>query len=105
MIDFCADVKDWLKADDNNIIAVHCKGGKGRTGTMICTWLIHTELFEQAKVQQIWYGKDAVLRSWSPQLFLGQLSYTSDLLQSVSSRRRLENYMAYIMFLCGIMQS
>ena len=52
MITFCADVKDWLKQDDKNIIAVHCKGGKGRTGTMICTWLIHTELFEQAEVQR-----------------------------------------------------
>ena len=52
MITFCADVKDWLKQDDRNIIAVHCKGGKGRTGTMICTWLIHTELFEQAEVQR-----------------------------------------------------
>lgn len=57
MIEFCADVKDWLKADDNNIIAVHCKGGKGRTGTMICTWLIHTELFEEAKESLNYFGE------------------------------------------------
>nr|XP_022341345.1 phosphatidylinositol 3,4,5-trisphosphate 3-phosphatase TPTE2-like [Crassostrea virginica]XP_022341346.1 phosphatidylinositol 3,4,5-trisphosphate 3-phosphatase TPTE2-like [Crassostrea virginica] len=57
MITFCADVKDWLKQDDKNIIAVHCKGGKGRTGTMICTWLIHTELFEQAEESLNYFGE------------------------------------------------
>ncbi|XP_062576064.1 phosphatidylinositol 3,4,5-trisphosphate 3-phosphatase TPTE2-like [Saccostrea cucullata] len=57
MINFCEDVKDWLKADERNIIAVHCKGGKGRTGTMICTWLIHTELFEQAQESLNYFGE------------------------------------------------
>ena len=50
MVTFCADVREWLKEDEKNIVAVHCKGGKGRTGTMICTWLIHTELFDDAEV-------------------------------------------------------
>lgn len=50
MVEFCDDVRAWLSADEKNVIAVHCKGGKGRTGTMICTWLIHNELFEEAEV-------------------------------------------------------
>jgi len=51
-VKFCNDVRDWLSADDRNVIAVHCKGGKGRTGTMICTWLVDCEMFEEAEVRQ-----------------------------------------------------
>jgi hypothetical protein len=32
---FCRDAHAYLTADKKNVIAVHCKAGKGRTGTMI----------------------------------------------------------------------
>jgi PTEN phosphatase family protein len=50
MVEFCKDVRLWLAEDEQNVVAVHCKGGKGRTGTMISTYLIHTELFQAAEV-------------------------------------------------------
>jgi len=38
---FCVSSESWLNKDPENIIAVHCKGGKGRTGLMISCLLIH----------------------------------------------------------------
>lgn len=51
MSSFCENVREWMAIDKKNVIAVHCKGGKGRTGTIICTWLIDSGLFDEAKVK------------------------------------------------------
>ncbi|KAK7200791.1 tyrosine phosphatase isoform [Novymonas esmeraldas] len=42
MIAFCCEVADYVMADPyNRAVAVHCKGGKGRTGTMISAYLMY----------------------------------------------------------------
>lgn len=50
LVRFVKNVREWLDQDKNNVIAVHCKGGKGRTGTMICVWLVEAGLFGSAEV-------------------------------------------------------
>lgn len=37
----CADMHAWLAAHPDNVIAVHCKAGKGRTGLIIAAYLLH----------------------------------------------------------------
>lgn len=39
--EFCLDAEAWLAKSQENVIAVHCKAGKGRTGIMVCCLLIY----------------------------------------------------------------
>ena len=41
MTAFCASAKAWLLGGMANIVAVHCKAGKGRTGLMSCALVLH----------------------------------------------------------------
>eukprot|EP01024_Parvocaulis_polyphysoides_P013245 TRINITY_DN1516_c0_g2_i6.p2 TRINITY_DN1516_c0_g2~~TRINITY_DN1516_c0_g2_i6.p2 ORF type:complete len:471 (-),score=83.77 TRINITY_DN1516_c0_g2_i6:180-1592(-) len=41
MYQFCIDAYQWLQKNSNNIVVIHCKGGKGRTGCMICALLTY----------------------------------------------------------------
>ena len=54
--DFCRSVHEFLSEDDQNIVAVHCKAGKGRTGTMICSYLTFCNDFNMAADALEWYG-------------------------------------------------
>eukprot|EP01060_Flectonema_neradi_P034480 TRINITY_DN6059_c2_g1_i1.p1 TRINITY_DN6059_c2_g1~~TRINITY_DN6059_c2_g1_i1.p1 ORF type:complete len:413 (+),score=61.39 TRINITY_DN6059_c2_g1_i1:97-1335(+) len=38
----CEDAAEWLAADPLNVLAVHCKAGKGRTGLIIAAFLMST---------------------------------------------------------------
>ena len=46
---FCHSVSKWLRQNENNIVAVHCKGGKGRTGVMCAAWLLHQGFAEDVQ--------------------------------------------------------
>ena len=56
MLSFANTVRDWLGENPDNVIVVHCKGGKGRTGTMICVWLIESGVFSSAAMSLDYFG-------------------------------------------------
>lgn len=45
IFELCEDAAEFLEEDDLNVVALHCKGGKGRTGTMICSLMLFMGLF------------------------------------------------------------
>ncbi|XP_030777881.1 phosphatidylinositol 3,4,5-trisphosphate 3-phosphatase TPTE2-like [Rhinopithecus roxellana] len=57
MVAFSKEAKEWLAQDPENIIVIHCKGGKGRTGTMVCACLIATEIFLTAEESLCYFGE------------------------------------------------
>lgn len=50
MIRMANSVTEWFDANKKNVIAVHCKGGKGRTGTMISVALLKSGVCKTATV-------------------------------------------------------
>ena len=56
MIKFSMDAASYLSENENNVIAIHCKGGKGRTGTMVCAVLIKMGLFKDADMSLQYFG-------------------------------------------------
>ncbi|KAK3272283.1 hypothetical protein CYMTET_19410 [Cymbomonas tetramitiformis] len=49
LVEFCLDADKWLKADPRHVIAVHCKGGKGRTGSMCVAYMLYSREFARTE--------------------------------------------------------
>jgi len=56
MLPFCSDVAQWLAEAADNVAVVHCKAGKGRTGLMICAYLLYSKMFTTAEDVLNYYG-------------------------------------------------
>ena len=53
---FCEDAKNFLDSDSKNLVAIHCKAGKGRTGTFISCLLLYLNIFDNAADCLKYYG-------------------------------------------------
>lgn len=39
-MNFCENAKAWLDMDEQNVVSLHCKAGKGRAGIMAACLLV-----------------------------------------------------------------
>jgi len=58
---FCLSVQAFLDEHPDNVVCVHCKAGKGRTGLMICALLLHSGVFTDASKAMTYYGRARTL--------------------------------------------
>ena len=54
---FCEDVHKHLTGNKDNVAVVHCKAGKGRTGVMICCYMLHSGQFDESWRALQYYGE------------------------------------------------
>ena len=57
MLEFCIDITLLFLRDKESVAAIHCKAGKGRTGTMIICYLIFSGLFDDIDIATSHYGQ------------------------------------------------
>jgi phosphatidylinositol-3,4,5-trisphosphate 3-phosphatase and dual-specificity protein phosphatase PTEN len=50
------DMHAWLQADTGNVVAVHCKAGKGRTGMIIACYLVYAGVCKTAAEALRFFG-------------------------------------------------
>ncbi|KAI4346636.1 hypothetical protein L6164_007517 [Bauhinia variegata] len=48
---FCKSVDSWLSSDPKNIAVIHCMAGKGRTGLMVCSYLVYCGMSAEEALQ------------------------------------------------------
>lgn len=51
------DIESWLGANDRNVAGIHCKAGKGRTGVVICCYLLHSKSAESTEKAIKFFGE------------------------------------------------
>jgi protein-tyrosine phosphatase len=50
-------IDGWISADKKNVAAIHCKAGKGRTGTVICSYLLFKGICENPEAALLFFKK------------------------------------------------
>lgn len=85
---------NYLKEDDERVVAVHCLAGRGRTGTVISSYLVFSGIYDTLHITDQALGEIETITD-ALELYARRRSST---LKGVSqpSQRRYAGYMDYI---------
>ncbi|EAL61009.1 phosphatase tensin type domain-containing protein [Dictyostelium discoideum AX4] len=92
LLDIIETMNKWLDSDEQNVIAVHCKAGKGRTGTVISSYLINQM---KRTTPDLFYSSDTIL--YNTISFFNQMRANNSECVTVPSQKRYVGY--YIQYL------
>jgi phosphatidylinositol-3,4,5-trisphosphate 3-phosphatase/dual-specificity protein phosphatase PTEN len=71
ILEFCVDIILYLIKNPLGTAAIHCKAGKGRTGVMICSYLIFSGLCKNSEEAFEHYAKARTYNNKVPLINLG----------------------------------
>eukprot|EP01091_Cochliopodium_minus_P011700 TRINITY_DN3392_c0_g1_i1.p1 TRINITY_DN3392_c0_g1~~TRINITY_DN3392_c0_g1_i1.p1 ORF type:complete len:299 (-),score=50.78 TRINITY_DN3392_c0_g1_i1:16-798(-) len=97
--EFCENVYEFLSKDKTNVAAIHCKAGKGRTGTMIICHLLYIKFYTHPQEAQEFY---AAMRTFNQKglTIPSQIRYVNYFGQTVGKKvKPVLDYPAPTMFL------
>ena len=57
ILEFCIDICLYIINNPEGVAAVHCKAGKGRTGVMICSYLVFSGLCQSSEMAFRYYAR------------------------------------------------
>jgi phosphatidylinositol-3,4,5-trisphosphate 3-phosphatase/dual-specificity protein phosphatase PTEN len=52
----CGKIHEFLSENDDNVVVINCRAGKGRTGTIICCYLLYSGRFSYPEDAFIYYS-------------------------------------------------
>lgn len=92
---FCHSVDDYLRKDSRNVVGIHCKAGKGRTGTLICCYLLHAHACHCAAEalhffgeRRTYNGKGVTIPSQQRTVFYYEHLVKNDLVKSLKKQTK-----------------
>ncbi|CAD8182631.1 unnamed protein product [Paramecium octaurelia] len=57
LFDVCKKVDQFLNEDINHVAIIHCQAGKGRTGTLICCYMLYSGRASNPDEARLYYSK------------------------------------------------
>lgn len=58
LVSFVERMSYFMEEDQSNVVGVHCKTGKGRTGVLVSSWLLYSTFSDTAEQGMQWFVKE-----------------------------------------------